>query len=139
MRITTHHELRTLADDGLYIPHHNVDKHIANNPRDVQSATYDLLWEWRNSQINSRIAFQNLWQAVDRCNMNNLLLDILQPDSVSVESRVRDVEPRQMVDLMKQSGMFKFRKLFLTIISLFIATYRNLYYHYYIINITALY
>ena len=103
-RIVRVDQLRRLAVVGLNIPVYRVDTHIKNNLQDLQEAAYALLREWRNTQINSSIAFQNLFQALKESDLNPLL-SILQDDSVSGESRIGDVSsPAKNI---KQSGMFK--------------------------------
>ena len=83
-------KLRELAIVGLNLDASRVMKHINNKPSDIQPAAYDLLCEWIKSQLSSRIAFQNLCEALKRSDMN-ILLKVLEVDSVSGESQVRDV------------------------------------------------
>ena len=89
-KITSANELKNLTITGLNLDHSMVENHIINNPNDIQSAAYDLLNEWKKSQLSSRIAFQNLCEALKRSDMN-ILLKVLEVDSVSGESQVRDV------------------------------------------------
>ena len=91
MRITSVNQLRKLAFMGLRMPVYGVDSHIKANPSDLQSASYALLRKWRNTKINSRIAFHNLCEALKESDMIYLLNEVLQDDSVSGESHVRDV------------------------------------------------
>ena len=113
MSITSIAELETLAYYGLNIPVHQVAKHITNNTHDIQSATYALLREWRNSQINSRIAFQNLCQALQRSDMAYLQC-ILQQTSVSGERQYSG--SRLPSKVIKRSGMLKIRIIIVAII-----------------------
>ena len=94
---------------GLKMPAYHLVTQIKNNPSDLQSAAYALLREWRNTQINSRIAFQNLCEALKESDMSYLLYvlqhEVLQDDSVSGESQVRDVG--QLAKIIEQSGKLK--------------------------------
>ena len=126
MRMTNPIELRLLAVMGLKLTAYDVQKHITNN--DIQSATYGVLREWRNSHTTSRIAFQRLSEALQRSNMNDLL-HILQQDSAHGQGRVES-SPK----IIKQSGMFNIRIVILAIIFHFCAKFKHLYYY---INVTT--
>ena len=101
--ITEIMELRKLAIMGLSLHASRVEIHIANRS-DLQTATYDLLQEWRKTQRSPRIAFQNVYEALKRSEMNYLLY-VFQDDSVSGESQVGDIgHPAKNI---KQSGKLK--------------------------------
>ena len=41
-----------------------VQRHITNNPSDIESAAFDLLVEWRKNQPNGQVAYENVRQAL---------------------------------------------------------------------------
>ena len=57
-------ELLTLGIKGLGISDRIIDRHIKNHPNDMSKAVYSTLKEWRRSQDNATVAYQNICKAL---------------------------------------------------------------------------
>ena len=67
---TRKRDLQTLAIVGLKVAEESVDGHLSRKRGDVQEATFGVLKEWRNSQINQRDAYVRLCAALRSPNVN---------------------------------------------------------------------
>ena len=63
-------ELRVLVILGLNIKEHILRRHLANNRHDITSAAFGLLKDWRRTQTNARVAYNNLREALLKANMS---------------------------------------------------------------------
>ena len=76
-KITTKPELRNFAICGLRVDIIVVQKHITNNPSDIESAAFDLLVERCENEPNGQVTYENVWQALqvaERKSHNEALL-----------------------------------------------------------------
>ena len=67
-KITRQSELKKLGTEGLRVNVNKIDRHITNN-RDISSAAYDVLSDWRKSQENNTVAYKNICEALKMANM----------------------------------------------------------------------
>ena len=72
-------DLRTLALTGLKVEECKVSSSLTNHCRDINSAMYGLLRQWRDSQDNGRIAHKRLCEALRMAEKNILISQVLQP------------------------------------------------------------
>ena len=77
-RITDFTELRTLAGTGLKQPSHEVDSAITNSSHNIQNAAYTVLQTWLKQQANGDVAYRNLVEALNRCNMTQLTSQFME-------------------------------------------------------------
>ena len=75
MLITTD-RLRKLATDGWKINTQKVQRHLQNNQNDIGEAAHSLLTDWRDTQDNKEIAFNNICEALHRVKMPHFVSDL---------------------------------------------------------------
>ena len=63
-KITKPSMLRTLATVGLQMKETTVDSQLVNHPNDINSAAYEVLKEWRNTQVDQTEAYTNICLAL---------------------------------------------------------------------------
>ena len=68
-RLNTSDAIRRLAINGLRMEQHTVQTHLQNHHQDINTAAYNIISEWRNSQSDDTAAFVNLGEALERVNM----------------------------------------------------------------------
>ena len=66
--IATESELRMLGTQGLNVGLHEIDKQITNN-RNISSAAYHVLYNWRKTQEDNTVAYKNLCDALKSANL----------------------------------------------------------------------
>ena len=71
--LTYPQDIREVAFNGLRMARHEVEGHINNHLKDIKSAAYYVLTDWRKTQLNDDIACQILKQALIKVNMLSLL------------------------------------------------------------------
>ena len=70
--------LEELGIKGLGIPDNTIQKHIKNHPNDITRAALAILREWRNSQENATIAYENICKALKHIEMPYLIKTTLR-------------------------------------------------------------
>ena len=72
--------LRTLATVGLQMKETIVDSQLANHRDDINSAAYEVLKEWRNTQVNKTEAYINICKALkhEDVDLESLINETLQ-------------------------------------------------------------
>ena len=72
-------DLYTLAIIGLAISEEKVEAHLTNN-KEISMAAYNVLKEWRTSQISNEVAYDKLCDALksDDVNMASLISEALE-------------------------------------------------------------
>ena len=78
--INSKSELRVLAVNGLGMEINQVDPHLENNPKDIQSAVYDVLKEWRVEKYEAAEAYKALFQGLSKCNLGHHIKTVLKPE-----------------------------------------------------------
>ena len=74
--LTNKSDLRRLAVIGLQMKEHVVDSKISSNTNDMESAAYNVLKTWRNSQENIATAHRKLRNALKKVNMKFLIAQV---------------------------------------------------------------
>ena len=89
-QINSDGDLRTLAMEGLGLEDPTVNKNLQNK-RDINEAAYQVLREWRTSQENDRIAYQNLCEALkdEDVKMKAHIQNVLEPTWKKRMSKVK--------------------------------------------------
>ena len=75
-RITSEDDLVNVGVTGLKIPYHKIKSALTNHPKDIQSATHDVLYTWVKSQLSRAEAFEELCTALRKCEMNLLATEL---------------------------------------------------------------
>ena len=73
-RITTGQQLEDLAIIGLGIEDHKIDHHLMG--KSVTHAARHVLKEWRDGQVNRKVAYKNICKALIDVNMAALIHDM---------------------------------------------------------------
>ena len=68
-------ELRTLGTQGLGVSLNQIDRHITNN-RDISSAAYHVLSNWRKTHENNTVAYKKVCDALKMANMELKIQDL---------------------------------------------------------------
>ena len=58
-------DLHQVAIKGLQIPITHVDRHIKGYPSNINTAAFNLLREWRETQPDRNVAHSKITQALD--------------------------------------------------------------------------
>ena len=75
-KITSESDLVHLGVTGLKIKYDRIKSALTNHPKDIQSATHDVLYNWVKSQLSRAEAFQELCTALRNCEMNLLATEL---------------------------------------------------------------
>ena len=76
--ITEEDDLRTLATIGLKIEDDVIDSHISTE-KNISLATRKVIKDWRKKQINSKTAYSNLCDTLERVEMSYYIDHVLMP------------------------------------------------------------
>ena len=71
-------ELRALTITGLGIPTEKVKTHLQDNVSDFETAVFDLLHEWKNTQEDAESAYEGLRKGLDKCNLEHYISAVLK-------------------------------------------------------------
>ena len=77
-KISKPFDIMKLGGKGLKLDLSVVETAISNNKDDVNMAMYDVLKKWRVSQPDSKMAYNNLCEALTVVNMDSLIQEVLQ-------------------------------------------------------------
>ena len=77
---------------GLKLGYHDIDAAISNNQNDIQSAAYRVLQIWLRKQRNRTEAYRNLCAALQECQMQMLVDQLVQWGEESSGSPVMSEE-----------------------------------------------
>ena len=69
-KITEEGELRALGLIGLGMKAEQIDRHLKDNQRDIRSAVFKVLMEWRTSQSDLTIAYEKMRDGLFNCNLS---------------------------------------------------------------------
>ena len=72
-------EIRGLAIIGLGMTSERVKIHLQYNAKDLETAAFDLLHEWRNSQEDAESAYEGLRKGLTECNLEYYISTALKP------------------------------------------------------------
>ena len=79
-KFSTNDEIYSLTLIGLRMNEDVVEGHLRNHREDIHGAVYKILKDWRNSQDDSKIAYQKLCAALrhDQVNKHAYIKEALQ-------------------------------------------------------------
>ena len=77
-KLTNRRILIDLGCRGLKLGYHDIDAAISNNQNDIQSAAYRVLQIWLRKQRNGTEAYRNLRAALQECEMQMLVDQLVQ-------------------------------------------------------------
>ena len=75
-RVLSTDQMRILAIKGLEMEGSIVEKHFEDNPRDIRTAAYKLLIEWRNSKKDKKTAYIKMCDALEKVNMPMIINEL---------------------------------------------------------------
>ena len=78
MKISKPSQILTLGRIGLKLSLSVVETSMHNNKNDVNMAMYDVLRQWRVSQPDAKVAYNNLCGALAVVNMDSLIHEVLE-------------------------------------------------------------
>ena len=70
-------ELRALAISGLAMKSAQVETSLQNNSGDITSAVYGVLREWRATKCDAAEAYEELYKALNKCNLGHYIRTVL--------------------------------------------------------------
>ena len=93
-RISTESVLVKLGVTGLRLPDYVIQTALTNHSKDIVTASYKVLQEWRKYQEDNEKAFTNLQDALRRCEMGDLAALVAEHFPVGTPL-VKEMEPRE--------------------------------------------